>query len=309
MNKTFKVAIIIACAIFISFGIIACSSSNDVEIEKPDTEEPKDEEPGDDQVLKLNIATYNIRLITSADQGERAWTNRLPWVKRIIQKYDFDICGTQEGFKSQIYDILTMGNYDYIGVGRDDGKDKGETSAILFKKEKFEVLDKGSFWLSETPDQVSKGWDANINRIVSWGKFKDIETGKEFFFFNAHYDHQGKTAQYESSKLVLTKIEEIAGENPVFYTGDLNVQPTSDTVKIIVDSGLLWDSRHSSLEPIYGTEGTFHGYNLDGKTTNRIDYIFVSKTIKVIKYGVINDDIELNKFSSDHFPVLVNAEL
>lgn len=309
MNKTFKVGIIIVCTFFISLGIIACSSSNDVEIDKPDTEEPKDDDSGDDKALKLNIATYNIRLITSADQGDRAWTNRLPWVKKIIQKYDFDICGTQEGFKSQINDILTLGEYDYIGSGRDDGIDKGETSAILYKKNKFEVLDKGDFWLSETPNRPSKGWDANINRIVSWGKFKDIKTEKEFFFFNAHYDHQGKIAQKESSKLMLVKIKEIAGDYPVFFTGDLNVPPTSDAVKALVDSGLLWDSRHSSVETIYGTEGTFHGYNLDGKTTNRIDYIFVSKTVKVIKYGVINDDIELNEFSSDHFPVLVNAEL
>lgn len=268
----------------------------------------KDEEPGNNNALKLNVATYNIRLITTSDQGEKAWPNRLPWVKKIIQKYDFDIFGTQEGFMSQINDILTLGNYESIGVGRDDGKDKGETSAIIFKKNKFEVLEKGNFWLSETPDRVSKGWDANINRIVSWGKFKDKESKKEFFFFNAHYDHQGAIAQRESSKLVVRKIKEIAGNMPVFYTGDLNVPPSSDAIKTILDSNLR-DSRHASIEPVYGTEGTFHGYKFDGKTTSRIDYIFVSETIKVRKYGVINDDIDLIKFSSDHFPVMVNAEL
>lgn len=270
--------------------------------------ESEDGEPGNDGTLKLNLATYNVRLITSSDKGDRAWENRLPWVKKIIQRYDFDIIGTQEGFISQIEDIITAGNYDYIGVGRDDGKNKGETSAIVFKKDRFKVLDKGNFWLSETPDRVSTGWGATYNRILSWGRFKDKETEKEFYVFNAHYDHQSKLARKESSKLVVRKINEIAGNNPVFFTGDLNCLPSDDPISIILDFGLL-DSRHSSIEPVYGTEGTFHGYNFDGRTTSRIDYIFVSKTIRIQKYGVINDDIELAKFSSDHFPVLVNAEL
>src|SRR5690606_13725588 len=129
-----------------------------------------------------------------------------------------------------------------------------------YKKDKFDLLDKGDFWLSETPNIPSKGWDATCcNRICSWGKFRDKESKKEFFFFNANYDHQGKVAQRESSKLILKKLKEIAGDTPVFLTGDLNVVPTEEPVQLILGSGLLWDSRHSAAQPVYGTEGTFHG--------------------------------------------------
>lgn len=293
--------------LFITFStsLTACSSGGSDQVD-PNPEKPKPEET---EKLNLNIASYNIRMQTSADQGDKAWENRKQWANAIVKKHDFDIFGTQEGFQNQLIDMLADNTYAYIGVGRDDGKNKGEHSAIHYKKDRFEVLDKGDFWLSETPDIPSTGWDANVKRICSWGKFRDKKTKKEFFVMNAHYDHQAKIARYESSKLVLSKIKSIAGDTPIFFMGDLNAESTENSIETLSSSGVLWDSRHSSVKPIYGTEGTYHGYKLDGKTQTRIDYIFVSKTIRVKQYGVINDDIATGKFSSDHFPILVNAEL
>lgn len=142
----------------------------------------------------LNVATFNLRMDTPKD-GDNAWPNRKEMVKGLIRFHDFDIFGTQEGFKHQLDNILELGNYAYIGAGRDDGKEAGEHSAIFYKKDRFEVLDKGNFWFSETPDVPGKGWDAVCcNRICSWGKFKDKVSGQVFFFFNSHYDHQGKNS-------------------------------------------------------------------------------------------------------------------
>ena len=165
--------------------------------------------------------------------GDNAWPNRKEMVKGLIRFHDFDIFGTQEGFKHQLDNILELGNYAYIGAGRDDGKEAGEHSAIFYKKDRFEVLDKGNFWFSETPDVPGKGWDAVCcNRICSWGKFKDKISGQVFFFFNSHYDHQGKVARRESSHLLLKKIREIAGEKAiVFATGDFNAVPTNRSLR------------------------------------------------------------------------------
>ena len=268
-----------------------------------------EEDPLIESSLSLNIATYNIRMLTNVDQGKKAWKSRLINLKDIIQKYDFDIFGTQEGFKSQLEDILQLEEYAYVGVGRDDGVGKGEHSAIFYKSEKFKIDDQGDFWLSETPNIPSIGWDSSHKRICSWAKFIEIKTGKVFYVFNAHYDHKGKIARYQSSKLVLSKIHQIVGGNntPVIFMGDLNAESTENTIKILSDSKYLWDSKMSTSKPAIGTEGTYHGWNLDGKTTSRIDYIFVSKTIKVNEYIVINDDIEKGDFSSDHFPVLIKV--
>lgn len=304
-NKKSLWKIILFLFIVASTNLTACSSSESDQVD-PQSVKPDQEKT---EKLSLNIASYNIRMQTSADQGDKAWENRKKWANAIVKKYDFDIFGTQEGFQNQLTDMLANNTYAYIGVGRDDGKNKGEHSAIHYKKDKFEVLDKGDFWLSETPSKPSTGWDASIKRICSWGKFREKKTKKVFFVMNAHYDHQAKIARLESSKLVLSKIKSIAGNSPIIFMGDLNALPTENSIAEITSSKILWDSRHSSVKPIYGTEGTYHGYKLDGKTQTRIDYIFVSKTIKVNQYGVINEDIKTGKFSSDHFPILVNAEL
>lgn len=254
----------------------------------------------------LNVASFNIRMDTPNDSLD-SWKHRKDMVNGLIRFHDFDVFGIQEGFYHQIMDILEPGGYDYVGVGRDDGEDAGEHSAIIFKKGKLLVLDKGDFWLSETPDVPGKGWDATCcNRICSWAKFKDIDSGKEFYFFNVHYDHQGEEARRQSSLLLLNKIREIADGYPVIATGDFNAVPDSEPIQIIMKDGLLSDSFDVTLQPPYGTTGTFSSFRLNSPMQNRIDYVWITKDIIVNKYGVLND-VQYGHFPSDHFPVLVNV--
>lgn len=261
---------------------------------------------GNEERINLNVATFNLRMDTPND-GENSWSHRKEMVKGLIQFHDFDIFGTQEGFIHQIKDILEVKEYDYVGVGRDDGKEAGEHSAIFYKKDRFTVLEKGNYWLSLTPEQPSYGWDAKIKRICSWAKFKDKVTGKEFYFFCVHYDHQGEVARRESSLLMLSRIKTIAGSKPFFCTGDFNATPDSEPIQIILKDGKLIDSKKISKLSPYGTEGTFNNYKVNAPLRERIDFIFVSKDIIVNKYGVLNE-IQYGRFPSDHFPVMINAE-
>ena len=256
----------------------------------------------------MNVATFNLRQDNPND-GDDAWPHRIQKVQGLIMYHDFDIFGTQEGFKHQLDNILELKGYAYIGHGRDDGEEAGEHSAIFYKKDRFEVLDKGDFWFSETPNTPGKGWDATCcNRICSWGKFKDKESNKVFYVFNAHYDHQGKVARRESSHLLLKKIKEITASGAtVFVTGDFNAVPTDEPIKIIAADGLLSDSHEICETPRYGTEGTFSSFKLDAPMKNRIDYIWVTKDVTVEKYAVLND-MQDGHLPSDHFPVVVKVE-
>ena len=252
----------------------------------------------------LNIATYNLRMNNPGD-GVNAWPNRKEQVKKLIQFHEFDIFGTQEGFIGQLNDLTEMSEYAFIGSGRDDGKQAGEHSAILYRKDRFKLLENGDFWLSETPEKPGKGWDATCcNRICSWAKFRDMETKKDFYFFSVHFDHQGVKARIESGKLMVQKIAEIAGAAPVVCVGDFNSTPETEQIKTM--KSLLHDSYEVTAMAPYGPVGTFNSFNYNAPMKNRIDYIFVSDQIKVLKYGVLTDSYD-QKFPSDHQPVVIKA--
>lgn len=164
---------------------------------------------------KLITGTFNVRLETPRDTGN-LWTDRKVYVANLVRFHGFDLFGTQEGFKNQLDDIQQqLPEYARYGIGRDDGQSKGEHSAIFYKKDRFELLKSGDFWLSETPEKPGFGWDARINRICSWVQLKEKKSGKTFYCFNVHYDHQAMVARRESSKLILAKIKLIAGDAPV----------------------------------------------------------------------------------------------
>ena len=253
----------------------------------------------------LNIATYNLRLDLASD-GLDAWKHRKENVNGLIRFHDFDIVGTQEGFHHQLLDIIATGDYGYIGVGRDDGVNEGEHSAIVYKKDRFEVLDNGDFWFSETPETPSYGWEAKYRRVCSWAKFSDKTAGKKFYVFSLHYDHEAKEARRNSSLLLLSKIKEIAGNTPTFCVGDFNATPDDEPIQIIYNANMLNDSYLISHAKPYGTKGTFNAFKLNAPMRNRIDYIWVSKDIIIEKYGVLND-VHYGHFPSDHFPVMVKA--
>ncbi len=258
--------------------------------------------------IQVVVGTYNLRLLTSADVGVEDWENRKQWVRKIVDNYDFDILSTQEGYITQIEDVVADKAYAYVAVGRDDGVSAGETSAILYKTDKFDIEDEGTFWLSETPEVPSSGWDATIKRICTWVKFREIASDRVFFVFNAHYDHQGTIARVESSNLMLSKIKEIATDFPVVMTGDLNSEPPSDAVTALVSTKFLWDSKPITRTPATGPEGTYYGYDLTKAPTSRIDYAFVSRKVHVLEYNVINDDFTTGNIASDHLPVRVKVQ-
>ncbi|MBF9252714.1 endonuclease/exonuclease/phosphatase family protein [Pontibacter sp. 172403-2] len=253
---------------------------------------------------QLTVGTYNIRYDNPGDTGN-LWADRAPVIAALLRFHDFDVFGTQEALKNQLDDISkALPEYERYGRGRDDGKEKGEHAAIFFKKDKFKLLDKGDFWLSETPDKPSLGWDATCcNRIASWVYLQDLDTNKKFYFFNVHYDHQGVQARNESSKLMLRKIREIAGKEPVILTGDFNGGHTSDWYKALANSGLLKDTYKAVAHP-YTPNGSFNGFKQQPDSNEIIDHIFVTDGFKVDKWGILTDTYH-GKFPSDHFPIMV----
>lgn len=250
----------------------------------------------------FTVATYNLRYDNRGDSGN-LWVNRAPIQANLIRFHDFDVLGIQEGLINQLEDLSkTLPQYTRYGIGRDDGKAAGEHSAIYYKKDKFKLLKSGDFWLSQTPDQPGKGWDATCcNRICSWVQLMDIASKKTFYFFNVHFDHQGVIARIESAKLMIEKIKSIAGNNPAVFTGDLNGGRNSDCYQYIANAGIIKDS-HDLASFTYENNGSFNSFRTP-RGMEVIDHIFVTKQFKVKKWGILTDTY-FGKYPSDHFPVM-----
>ncbi len=253
-----------------------------------------------------NVATYNIRFDNPGDEGN-LWKDRSPHLISLIQFHEMDIIGTQEGLYNQLEDMKRDLDFPYIGVARDDGDKKGEYSAVFYNPDKFDLLEHDTFWLSETPEKPSVGWDASMERICSYGKFKTKHGEKTFYVFNVHYDHRGQKAREESSKLLMDKINEINKDNlPCILTGDFNVTDDNPAYEEIQESGKFKDS--INLAPFsHGPEGTFNAFNWDYLPDRRIDYVFVSEHFRVLRHGTLSDNYG-KKYPSDHFPVMAEVE-
>lgn len=258
------------------------------------------------QKCKLNVGSFNLRYDNEGDK-ENSWEHRKDMVVSLVQFHDFDVWGIQEGLIHQVKELVKDSMYTYVGVGRDDGKEGGEHAAVLFKKDRFNLLDSGNYWLSETQDNPSLGWDAQCRRVCSWAKLKDKVSDKEFYFFSVHFDHIGKVARRESALIMLANIKKIAGNIPAICVGDFNGTPDSEPIKILKTDGLLLDSRVVSKTSPYGTVGTTNQFNLNAPMKNRIDYIFITRNIQVNKYGTLNE-FQYGRFPSDHFPIMIEAE-
>lgn len=254
---------------------------------------------------QMKIATYNLRYDNPADSGNR-WADRVHHITGLIRYHAFDIMGTQEGLIHQLDQLQSMLNeYAYYGIGRDDGKQQGEFSAIFYRRARFDRIDQGDFWLAETPEKPSKGWDAQINRICTWVKLADKETGCVFYVFNAHYDHRGLAARKNSSQLLLKKIPEIAHGDPFILTGDFNGNQQSEWYTMLQQSGVMHDAYTLAADP-YAPNGTFNGFLSSGVQKDIIDHIFVTPLFKVKSYGILTDSY-FGKFPSDHFPVCITV--
>ncbi len=263
------------------------------------------------------VMTFNIRYDNPNDPNP--WPKRHEHVAEMIgERYNTDFTGLQEALKHQVDDLLnSLPNYAYIGVGRQNGKQEGEHCAILYRKDKYEVLQHDTFWLSETPEEAgSQSWDSSLPRIVTWGKFKQKETGKVLYHFNTHFDHRGEQARVESAKLIWKKMKEITGGTPSVLTGDFNIRETSQPYKILSGresfnghTSELADTRYVSMNAHQGPTASFtrESWTKAGPPESMIDYIFVYNGFQVINHWTLDDKFG-EHFPSDHLPVLTELQ-
>jgi len=254
----------------------------------------------------FNVMTYNIRMNTP-DDGVNAWPLRKNKVIGLLKFHQPDLFGVQEALPEQVTNLVAgLPDFEHVGVGRDDGIDKGEHMTVFYRKSRFEKLDGGTFWLSQTPEKPGLGWDAVCNRTCTWLKLKDKLTKKTFYFFNTHFDHRGRNARIESAKLILKFMDEINKDGlPFILTGDFNSTKENEPIQTILTE--LTDSRVISETEPYGPEGTSGGF--DVKVMPRIiDYIFVNSKVKVLRYAVLSDSFGLF-YPSDHLPVFTELQM
>ncbi|NHF59470.1 endonuclease/exonuclease/phosphatase family protein [Flavobacteriaceae bacterium TP-CH-4] len=250
--------------------------------------------------------TYNIKYDDINDTVNN-WNDRKDAMVRLLQKEQPSFIGLQEALLRQLtYLDEALPDYRYIGVGRDDGKQKGEFSPILYDDSRYHMLRSNTFWLSRTPEKVSVGWDAALERICTYGLFENKQTMEKLWVFNTHFDHVGTKARKKSVRLIVKKIKEVNSQNlPVVFMGDLNLTPDQKPIEYLqtkMDDGLL-----ISENPMKGPSGTFNGFDSPAPINRRIDYIFV-KDLAVSTYLHLDERLENRKHISDHLPVIALLE-
>lgn len=246
--------------------------------------------------------TFNIRYDNKGD-GDNEWTNRKSKVVDLLKKYDPDIIGVQEALLHQLADISAgLKQYKYFGAGRDDGKQKGEYSAVFMKKSRFKIQEENTFWLSETPEiPGSKNWDAAITRVATWAKLRDKKSKKVFLMVNTHFDHVGSESRLKSAELLKAKAAEIGKDLPVIITGDFNFTRDKPPYQVMMDPSPI---ALSDAAPGGNSPGTSCGFVVDARRCNAIDYIFHTPEWKSENYQVIRDN-DGKYYPSDHLPVMV----
>jgi endonuclease/exonuclease/phosphatase family metal-dependent hydrolase len=256
------------------------------------------------QAQSLKAMTYNIRLDVASDVNN-AWPFRKDFFAAQVRFYEPDILGVQEAMPHQVVDLeRLLPQYNQVGIGR-EGVGKGESSNIFYKKDKFTVIQTNTFWLSETPEAISMGWDAACHRVCTYALFQEAKTNQLFWVFNTHLDHIGEQARTKGIKLILAQINQLNTLNyPVIFMGDFNSEPQEE--RIVALKKVMNDTREVSIDKPFGPVGTFNNFEHNKSVTALIDYIFISKksNLKVIKYAVLSDSKDL-KYPSDHLPVYV----
>lgn len=255
----------------------------------------------------LTVLTYNIRYDNPGD-GLNGWNNRRDWLCEQIKTAHPVIFGIQEGLIRQVHYLDScLKDYGHIGVGRDDGKEKGEFSAIFYEKSKIQPIVQGTFWLSPTPGSVSTGWDAALERICTYGLFREMASGKMFWMFNTHFDHMGVQARKNSAILILQKIKELNKKQfPLILCGDFNADAESEPIGIL--KTVLQDSKTAEKSSQAKSGGTFNDFEPSKPATERIDFIFTGFGAKANSYSLINE-IRNGSYASDHFAVISTIEL
>jgi len=260
----------------------------------------------------IRVISYNIRFDNPGDR-QHVWANRRERVINILKLHKADIFCLQEPLINQIQDLeKAFPGYAWYGAGRDDGKQNGEFNPVFYNKSRFNLLESGTFWLSETPELPgSLGWFAKLPRIATWVKLLDRATGKEFFVFNTHLDHQSQQARKNGAELILAMINQMVGETPVVLAGDFNDRPGTAPYNAILDAASplqMFDARLSSKHSHHGTSFTYVGLDFMGVPGRIIDYIFVSPGITVDFHAYLSDNWD-GIYPSDHLPVLIEMKL
>lgn len=254
---------------------------------------------------ELKVMSYNIR-VGSVNDGENNWEIRKNKVADLMNYYDADFIGMQETQKFQMDFLLEqLPKYNSVGKPRTNG-DNGEYSNIFYKINKFELIEQNTFWLSETPDSISKGWDGAYHRNATYALFKLKNSEKFIWVFNTHFDNAGSIARMESARLIIKKIEEISKLRncDLVFMGDLNSEPDSEPVKYLSQN--LVETRSNCLTKPYGNSATWNGFDFQKKSERQIDFIFAGKSNKLLitKFITIDDFYDF-KYPSDHFPIMV----
>lgn len=258
----------------------------------------------------MRAMTYNIRLDTDAD-GANAWPNRRAAVSALLRFYAPDIAGLQEVQLHQLGALKEdLSDYQFVGVGRDDGVEAGEFSSLAFREERFRLIESGQFWLSQTPTLPSRGFDAAFPRLVTWAHLEDRRNGAAILALNTHFDHVGVQARRESARMIRAFV--LANRRPcesVLLVGDFNSPPDDEPYRLIVapGEGALADARALSLQAPFGPQGTFNGFDILRADAAPIDYVFVDRSARVVRHGVITQHDE-GRLPSDHYPVMADFE-
>lgn len=256
----------------------------------------------------ITWATFNIRYDNPEDSLNN-WQYRKDTVANFILAQDIDIIGMQEVLQNQLEDLKArLPEYAEIGVGREDGKTKGEYAPIFFKKDKFEILDSNTFWLSQYPDSIGFiGWDGACTRIATWAKIKDKRNGKIFMAINTHFDHVGTEARRKGALLIIDKIKEIVGNEPAVLTGDFNVNEESEAYRTITTNNFVLKDAHKVASNKSGVDYTFHNFGrLNPDNYDKIDFIFITPQIKVNSSYIPKEADKNGQFLSDHNPEIVH---
>ena len=249
---------------------------------------------------ELTVISYNIRYDNPND-GENQWKYRKERVASYIKEISPDIIGMQEVLEPQLVFLdVSLKEFSYVGVGREDGKTKGEFSPILYNSNRLTLLQTDTFWLSETPKVISVGWDAALERICTYAQFKHKETGQKFWVFNTHFDHIGELARIQSAKLIHQKIKMLNTNNfPVIITGDFNLTPDTAPIKILQNAYIDIMQKIPTHAKNYAT---FTGFDKLSNGEDRIDYIF-QKGLKTLRSNHIWLKTISGGWASDHHPV------
>lgn len=246
----------------------------------------------------IRVMSFNIRY---GSVGSASWEDRIGIVSQTMLESEADSIGIQEGTPQWMATLKnTVGEkYAYVGVGRDDGVNAGEYSAIFYLKDKYTVIDSGTFWLSETPEVPSLGWDAGCNRICTWAVLENKETGEQYVHLNSHFDNSGTQARKNSVNLIVEKAKEYSNL-PVVFTADMNVKEGSDNYKQLVGAGVLADTKFQAPDSMNYL--TYHDTKPNKHSGDVIDYVMVNEHFEALSYKVVTEGVD-GEYVSDHFPV------